>query len=834
MNSKLSALDETALSTPSTAGLYERVRQHFLETGKEALAGLRDQAQQGMRNAGVTFTSDLKTTHLEQSIPFDPFPRVLSTTEWTHLAQGLEQRLRIWNAFLKDIYSSQEVLRADILPVHWVYEDPNYHRGAVNVALLDDLFAHLAAFDLLRDENGNWVVTDDHLSHTTGTWHAIQARLAQKRTFERLPQEIDMEAAEDYPEELLERLRSQAPLAASEPRVVLFSTGATHQAYFEHSSLARWMGIPVVQASDLIVLNSHVYFKTIGGLEPIHVLYRRIDELSLDPLEFDNGDGNGVAGLMNCVRKGTVVVANAIGSGLGDSRIIGSAMARLAKFYFDEPLLIPTRTRFVLEDPDQAALVLDQLGRFTISPTASRSSRTTWSADQLSDLELKMFRERIKSEPRQYLAETRLPPNHLPCVTEEGLKPRHAGLRLFVFGGKDPHSACCALTRFSPSATSLNLAMNEGAGIKDTWIVRTAEEEAANPPIIISSAQRRLRLGSRTAENLYWMAAYSERAGNTARILRVLPQDPFDLYPPPRETLNLNRPLLEALLRASSHAGSIVRPNQIPRRQTLVEYFLQDPRNNASVRRYLLRCRQNAREIRETIPPEVWSILRRIDRLFDGAAKPKGQARTSRRPSMLPPESVLDQLDALSGTVRNTMLRGDPWDFWTMGESIERALNTVMVLRPILIRRTNPVTGRLSRDDRHLDSLLGMLSSQYAYRSLRHARPTPLAVARMLLQDVQVPRSVLYCLQTLQTALDQVALKTAITNELSDNPTPARLCAQLRGEVEFADLRAHFDASSSRTLRFRVWLDQLTERMTQLSRLISDHYINHQAFNIIR
>jgi len=827
-------VDEVALARGDSAALYRWLREELLGDGPAVLSQLQLQGQQWMKDLGVTFSLHQQAAGPDHVVAFDPFPRVIGQGEWAQLQKGVTQRLAIWNAFLKDIHGTQEVLRAGIVPYHWAYDDPNYHRGAVEVAVPEDIYAHVAAFDLVRQTNGSWVVSRDMLSYTTGAIYALQARNALQQIAPALLEGARLWDVDDYPTHLLEHLRRFAPTSAPEPRVAVFSPGDTNHAYYEHSSLARQMGVPLLQGGDLTVLNSRLYFKTVGGLEPVDVLYRRLDEAQMDPLEFGGGSQIGVAGLMNCVRKGTVAVVNALGAGLGDNRAIASLMPRLARFYLNETLLLPTCERFVLEDVDQRAHARQHLKEFIIAPLHSRSPTRGWVCDQLSDKELALLWDRVVETPGAFVAEPQLPFNFLPAVTTDGLAMRHAGLRVFARGGEPDGVSPCALTRFAPDENSRSISSGLGGGIKDTWVLRSADETDEERPIIIRSGQRRSRLGSRSADSLYWIGRYSERAETITRALQVI-QTEFlsrhsSVVPADR------RPLLEALARLGGHRERIYLGTRRPRGLSLEQHVLLSSTNASSVAQCVDLCRLNARRIRETIPPEIWMVINRLVRLIEGVAPQENgpPVELSLRQALALEESLLNQFDALTGAVQKNMVRGDSRHFWDLGMQIERALDTIAVLRPVLIRRPDARTGELHRNEDHLDALLGMLASRYAYRSLYQSRPTPEYVARLLLQDGLAPRSVLRCLRSIRESLDAVTAGSPVAGA-DEAGSPVRLCGRLLGRVEYADLKQFFaPVNGHKPPRLHLWLDELTAALAELSGMIGDHYLHHQAFNILR
>lgn len=826
---------EIALAGESAAQVYARLRQQLHSPGPSHLSRVAVQSRRLMRELGVTFNlyRDEPEPGRENILPFDPFPRVLDAPTWDFLSRGLAQRVRVWNEFFRDLYDSQEVLKNDIVPFELIYDDPRYQRNAVGLKVPDDTFVHVAAFDLARDREGRWAVIEDYVGNTTGVTYALSARNVLSQAAPELLETADILPVHTYPTELLEHLRRFAH-GTPEPRVVLLSPGIFNSAYYEHSSLARQMGVPLVRGSDLIVLNSRCFLKTIGGLEPIDVIYRRLDEAFIDPVAFRGDSQLGVPGLLTCVRKGTVTIANAIGTGLGDNRALAAYLPRLARFYTREPLLLPTVERRLCFDADQRELVLGDLSNHVIQHVSERSAEAVWDAAHLDEAGLARLRERITRNPGQFIAEPRLPLTLLPAVTNDALASRHAGLRCFVFGGRQPRVFPLALTRYAPPARSRTISSGLGGGIKDTWILRgAADAPPVEAPIIVASPQRRLRLGSRIADSLFWMGRYKARAENTTRILRVLQQ--VQLENPALQRAQAWAPLWEALARATGHSTNFFKTSPLHRQQSVSQYILLDRKNPASVLNNVARLRENARVTRESVPPEVWAVINRLWQTLDTAA-----AAPLHDDQGLPQiqdleQRVLDEVDTLSGCAAKNMLRDDAWHFWTLGRNVERTLTATLVTRQVLLKRADEATAA-SAADTNFDALLRMLACQYAYRSLFQTRPTPQNVVALVLQDAALPRSVLHCLEAIRDSLERV---NGPETRRRDAPSPLRTCAQLSGEVEFTDLNSLFSPTGDPTeqtkpLFLDAWLEDLATRLQRLATEISDHHLYHQAFNILR
>ncbi|MDX2227487.1 MAG: circularly permuted type 2 ATP-grasp protein [Verrucomicrobiae bacterium] len=822
---------EVDLSSGPARDTYSALIRFLQKQEPASVERIQLQARRLLEELGVTFNLYRDGTGRDHIISFDPFPRVITPEDWQYLSKGVAQRIAIWNAFFRDIYDGQEILKAGIIPFEIIYDDPHYQRACMGVRVPTDTFVHVGAVDLARNAQGQWMAVEDFVSNPTGAIYALQSRHVLGQICPELFDLANVQPIGGYPTELVEHLRGFSSSASSEPRVVLLSPGSYNVAYFEHSYLARQMGIPLVRGNDLIVLNSRVYIKTIGGLEPIDVIYRRMDDRYMDPLAFQEDSQLGIPGLMTCVRKGTVTIANALGTGLGDNRALMAYLPRMAKFYLGDRLLLPTVKRFVCHDPDQLDHVLEDFDNLTILATTERSNRSQWIPSEMSEPERKQLREQLREHPGKFVGEQKLPLSLLPTTQEASLPGRHAGLRLFALAGRTTHVSPCTLTRFALGPDSAVISSGLGGGIKDTWILTGTDQSAPEAPAIVSSAQRRLRMGSRVADNLFWIGRYAERAENTTRILRVLQQIQLEDQSARHDPLRW-APLWEALASATGHPTHFFKRSGLIKNQNVSHYILLDQNNPSSVYNCLERSRFNAQATRESIPPEVWVVLSRLHGIIERAAfSGKFSDQYEIHQIQEVQDKLLNQLDALSGAVTKTMLHDDGWHFWQIGVQLERAVTTLLVTRQVFIKRqgeTNP-TQRL---DANLDTLLRMLSSLYAYRSLYQSRPAALPVAMMLVQDPQLPRSVLYCLREIEKSL-----RSSFGESLRDpGQTPLKQCSRLCGEVAFVDLEPLLQPAPGGRGGQSIGrlIDDLTAKTYQLATAISDHYLHHQAFNILR
>jgi uncharacterized circularly permuted ATP-grasp superfamily protein/uncharacterized alpha-E superfamily protein len=838
--------DEWKADRPGVTGVYDHIESVLSAYTPAELERLTRRAQEFMREQGITFNlyDDPKST--ERILPFDLFPLTISAEEWAQLELGLAQRVKAWNSLLLDIYGSQEILKAGVIPYDLIYSDPRYHRECVGLKPAKDLYLHVAAVDLFRNAAGQWLVFEDQLSNPTGASYALQNRRALSQICPQLMEGQHITPIHNYATQLLETLQAVTPTGRSSARVVLLSPGIYNEAYYDHSSLARQMGIPLVQGGDLIVLDNHVYLKTIAGLERVEVIYRRLDSDFIDPVTFRRDSVLGVPGLVSCVRKGTVTIANALGSDIADNRALNAYMPGIIEFYLNESMLLPSVQTLSCRDIDVRGQIYEHWDRYVLKSVTSRAASSVWVGKDLTEATCRELRGRIDKNPGEFVAQPIVQFSTAPTWVGSSLEPRHVGIRAFILQNEKVSVTPCVLTRYANSAGSLVISSSAGGGSKDTWILRGTRREAAPPELVLRHEAGRMPLGSRTADSLYWIGRYTERTEATTRILRVIQQLRLegDALQDPKSW----HPLWEALATATGHPTSFFKKATIQKTVNLAQYILLEDENYASSVSCLRLCRQNAQQIREALPPEVWTVLNGLYLELAVAADQKNTPPILERlQSLSLQDELLTQLDELSGSVEKHMLHNDAWHFWQIGRHLERALFTALTMRQVFLKRSDErLAGAQMTEDTNLDALLRMLAGQYAYRSSYRTRPVASQVAMLLIQDGEFPRSIVFCLESIRQSLQYT-----FGDKKAKADTPLHYCHHLLSELMFADVSAYFPAAiigedgverrvpnpaaaRQRTKAFSDWLQGVIERLLGLGTLVSDHYLNHQAASPVR
>jgi uncharacterized circularly permuted ATP-grasp superfamily protein len=443
----------------------------LLAQGMERLEAKSAEADALFHRFGITFAVYGQAEGTERLIPFDVVPRVLPQDEWLKLEAGLKQRVSALNAFIADIYDAQDILRAGIIPAEEVLCNSQYRPEVQGIAVPQRIYAHIAGVDVIRAEDGRFLVLEDNLRVPSGVSYMLEDRRMMMRLFPELFLRCQVAPVEHYPEVLLANLCSVAPRGVDNPTVVLMTPGAYNSAYFEHAFLAQQMGIELVEGQDMFVRDDIVYMRTTRGPRRIDVIYRRVDDDFLDPLTFRSDSTLGCPGLMAAYRAGNVTIANAIGTGIADDKSIYPYVPEMIRFYLgQEPLIdnVPTR---VLRRPEDLAYTLAHLEELVVKEVHGAGGYGMLIGPMASKEEIAAFRTRIIADPARYIAQPTLALSTCPTLVNGGLAPRHIDLRPFVLSGKDITIVPGGLTRVALREGSLVVNSSQGGGTKDTWVL---------------------------------------------------------------------------------------------------------------------------------------------------------------------------------------------------------------------------------------------------------------------------------------------------------------------------------------------------------------------------
>ena len=437
------------------------------------LAERQRAADKALLTMGITFNVYGHEAGTEKIWPFDIVPRVIDAGEWSLIERGLAQRIRALNLFIDDVYNTRRIVADKVVP-EWLVDSGMCFRGpCAGVAPPRGIWCHITGTDLVRGGDGVMYVLEDNLRTPSGVSYVLENREVMKRTFPQLFEGQRISPVEDYPEKLLAMLQYVAPRQARDPTVVVLTPGIYNSAYFEHSFLARQMGVELVQGSDLVVQGEVVFMRTTRGLERVDVIYRRVDDDFLDPRAFRPDSLVGVPGLMAAYRAGNVALVNAPGTGIADDKAVYAYVPEIIRYYLGEDAIIPNVPTFVCGEPKQCEHVLANLQNLVVKPANESGGYGIVLGPRSSLAELDDCRDRIRANPRNYIAQPMLALSRVPTVVGDSLEGRHVDLRPFILYGEEIYVLPGGLTRVALVKGSLVVNSSQGGGSKDTWVVHT-------------------------------------------------------------------------------------------------------------------------------------------------------------------------------------------------------------------------------------------------------------------------------------------------------------------------------------------------------------------------
>jgi uncharacterized circularly permuted ATP-grasp superfamily protein len=427
---------------------------------------------------GITFTVYSETQGIERIFPFDLVPRVIARDEWDRLERGLAQRVTALNLFLEDVYHGQRIVREGKIPAELVFGARHFRREMVGVRVPRGVYAHVVGTDLVRDRSGEYFVLEDNLRSPSGVSYMLENRQAMKRTFSSLFEAHGVMPVEHYPQELLSTLRAVAPSDNPAPVVVLLTPGVYNSAYFEHSFLARQMGIEIVEGRDLVVHENRVYTRTTRGLQQVDVIYRRVDDDYLDSLAFRTDSMLGVPGLFNAYRAGNVALANAVGTGVADDKAVYAYVPEMIRFYLSEEPLLANVPTYLAAREDDLAYLLEHLEELVVKAVDESGGYGMLVGPHASAVERDEFKRRVKANPRNYVAQPTLALSRHPTWVNGELRGCHVDLRPYILHGERVKIVPGGLTRVALRPGSLVVNSSQGGGSKDTWVLSGAPRGA--------------------------------------------------------------------------------------------------------------------------------------------------------------------------------------------------------------------------------------------------------------------------------------------------------------------------------------------------------------------
>jgi len=451
-----------------TREAYRDIHTALARMTQEELRGRTEALASSYLAQGVTFDFAGE----ERPFPLDAVPRVIPQEEWLTVEAGVKQRVLALERFLSDVYGEQRAVKDGIIPARLISSSEHFHREAAGIVSANNVRIQVSGIDLIRDENGAWRVLEDNVRVPSGVSYVISNRRVMAQTLPELFMSMRVRPVGDYPNRLLGALRASAPVGVDEPTIVVLTPGVYNSAYFEHTLLARLMGVELVEGRDLFCSGGRVWMRTTAGPTRVDVIYRRVDDEFLDPLLFRADSMLGSPGLMLAARLGNVTIANAVGNGVADDKLVYTYMPDLIRYYLGEDPILPNVDTWRLEDPASLEEVLDRLDELVVKPVAGSGGKGLVVGPDASKQELEDLRVHLLADPRGWIAQPVVQLSTIPTLVEDGMRPRHADLRPFaVNDGSDVWVLPGGLTRVALPEGQLVVNSSQGGGSKDTWVV---------------------------------------------------------------------------------------------------------------------------------------------------------------------------------------------------------------------------------------------------------------------------------------------------------------------------------------------------------------------------
>lgn len=469
------AWDEMFASDATTAGVresYRLIHRALAQMEQTELRGRTEALASSYLAQGVTFDFAGE----ERPFPLDAIPRVIEAAEWRVLEHGISQRVTALERFLADVYGPQRIISDGVVPASLVTTSTHFHREAAGIAGPNGVRIHVSGIDLVRDEAGTMRVLEDNVRVPSGVSYVISNRRVMAQTLPELFASMNVRPVGEYPYRLLEALRAAAPDGVDDPTVVVLTPGVYNSAYFEHTLLARLMGVELVEGRDLYCSGGRVWMRTTAGPTRVDVIYRRVDDEFLDPLTFRPDSVLGSPGLMLAARLGHVTIANAVGNGVADDKLVYTYVPDMIRYYLGEDPIIPNVDTWRLEEPEARAEVLDRLDQLVVKPVDASGGKGIVVGPAASKAELDSLRKRVTKDPRGWIAQPVVQLSTIPTLVEEGMRPRHADLRPFAVNtGQGVYVLPGGLTRVALPEGELVVNSSQGGGSKDTWVLSDDE-----------------------------------------------------------------------------------------------------------------------------------------------------------------------------------------------------------------------------------------------------------------------------------------------------------------------------------------------------------------------
>jgi uncharacterized circularly permuted ATP-grasp superfamily protein/uncharacterized alpha-E superfamily protein len=808
--------DGTYDETLDDAGALRPHWQMFVSSmddlGQSEIRRRWEQAQRLIHENGVTYNVYGDPQGMDRPWSLDALPVLLSPGQFEEVEAGLTQRTTLLELVLADLYGPQKLMAEGLIPPELLYAHPNFLRACHGMEQPQNRWLHMYAADVGRGAGGALHVVADRTQAPSGAGYALENRIVISRMLPEVFRDCNVQRLALYFRSLRETLTNLSRRNKENPRIVLLTPGPYNETYFEHAYLARYLGFTLVEGADLTVRDQRVYLKTLGGLQQVDVILRRLDDDYCDSLELRADSFLGVPGLVEAARQGNVAIANPLGSGTLETPALMPLLPKLCRTLLGDDLKLPSAPTWWCGDAASLDHVVQNMHRLVIKPTFPSAGGRSILGSELSVAEREDLARRIAAEPIQFTAQEQLPLSTSPVLTDTGVEPRHTTTRFFAAATGATFTVMPGgLSRFAGAVGRLVVSMQQGGGSKDTWVVsgRPVSHfsllQPATQPVALSRGGG--DLPSRVADNLFWLGRYVERAEGLVRLGRGIVVRLADQATP--DALQELPILLRAFAAHSVGPGDDpvdLDDSLEPDAQVLRLLFTPGP--GVSLHSTISDVHRIGRVVRDQISLDTWRILSSLEQIFRAGGPDPAQHPLGEIVHLL--NRMIVVLSAFAGLVADSMTRGQAWRFLDMGRRLERILNGVKLLRHTVgASRPRPAL---------LEAVLEIADSAMTYRR-RYLTSLQLApVVDLLLADESNPRSAVSQLVTLADHVERLP---------RDSSSPRRGPEQLVVMRCLNDLRLMDVEAASAGAELPAILQKLFTDMPLLSDSLSQSYLAH-------
>lgn len=743
--------------------LAPRWGRFFDHVGTDGLADLNRRAenlQRQIRDNGVTYNVYADAASgLQRPWALDLFPMIVDPREWAQIEAGVLQRARLLNGMMADLYGPQELLRRALLPTALAQGHPGYLRAMKGVTPPGNTWLHIAAFDLAHGPDGRWWVVGQRTQAPSGLGYLLENRIAIARQFPKAFAGMKVQRLAASYRALMDGIKALSP-EGEDARIALLTPGPYNETYFEHAYLARYLGLTLVEGNDLTVRDQRLYLKTLKGLEPVHALIKRVDDQWLDPLELRPDSGLGVPGLLQVLRAGNLLLANAPGSAPLESSALLGFLPAISRHLLGEELELPSLATWWCGEDAALREVLPLLKGGVIKPTYPGSGLETAIGQSLNARELDEWSGRMVRHPDDYTVQSWLPLSQTPTWTGERLLPRSAMLRVFALadGPQSWRVLPGGLVRLAPRG-QLMASMQRGGSSADCWVMTDGEVDTTSllqsQPSTLALAHQKRPVTSRAAENLFWLGRYTERAENAVRLARIVLDHLGGEEPSSRALL--------AWLSATARENALVL-DDVPGAEQAARVFARSlmaslspapgsplAGQSCSVGHNLRALKGAAAQVRDRLSPEHWNLIEHAEASFaQDCAAMAADAEYGTAEALAALAALSERLAAITGAQTDRMVRDNGWRLLSVGRHIERLITLSRAL-------SLGLEHRCMDDPTGFEAVVALFDSTITFHAQYQQRRDMVALIDLLVMDRDNPRSIAWVVQTLRSRLAKLS-----------------------------------------------------------------------------